>query len=697
MRRWPAVLLVLLPVLWWWPLLTGLLPDYMDTVSLVYPLRVAVARQLHAGTLPLWLPEQMCGMPLAADPEVAAWYPPQWLFFLWPTPLANGLICLFHYLLAGFGAYALGRSFGLGRASSYFGAFTFQFGAFLVSHLAVITHLYAVPWIPWILLAVERAVRSRSRDLRGPALVGAAMALQVLSGAPQIAFYTDILVAIYWTVRAWQVYPGTPVRRTFRLGSGAAIAVAMLVGLAAILLVPAAELLRESERHGIGTEKLQQGALAGEWTWRAIVGGTGEAVEDTDTTNAIGLGALALVPLAFVRRRQRGVAFLLLALGGVFFLLSLAVLVPLWAKVLPMYGNFHAPRRALLMWSVVGPIMAALGAESLRGLLRRHAMGATLHGAALGLLACGTILMLDRLERNFTSPDRFEPHPDYVAAIGSARFLAIDPTFRYAYDSRRYDYGDSLMPNVAAWHGLFDPQGNNPLVLRRYGRLRGAQAQPTGVIYPSHGWYLTDASSPVLRLLAVQYLVGRYDLFDPSRIMPGTHFDPKRVEPMVELVSEKNWRWPLHRYREDRPLAWAVERVEGTANEEAALESAFSGEPYRTAYVEGGPLFMNFVKPTGLRIARSDARTFQLSLEGVGGTGAFVCISTVWAPGWQASGPDGELLETRPADGVLVGVFVPPGVSEITVKYAPPSFRNGSMITLAGLLALLLCFYRCKR
>ena len=83
---WPAFFLVVLPAIYWWPLLAGRLPDFMDTVTVLYPLRVAAARQIHEATLPLWLPNMYCGTPLAANPQLALFYPLNWAFLPWPLP-----------------------------------------------------------------------------------------------------------------------------------------------------------------------------------------------------------------------------------------------------------------------------------------------------------------------------------------------------------------------------------------------------------------------------------------------------------------------------------------------------------------------------------------------------------------------------------------------------------------------------------
>src|SRR5207253_3200531 len=117
--------------------------------------RTAVAQQLRSACLPLWLPNIFCGTPLAANPQVASWYPPQLLFYLIPNALGFGLLAILHYCLAGAGTYALTYRLSGHKPSALLAGLTFQFGSMLIGRIALLPHVYSCAWVPWIFLAAE--------------------------------------------------------------------------------------------------------------------------------------------------------------------------------------------------------------------------------------------------------------------------------------------------------------------------------------------------------------------------------------------------------------------------------------------------------------------------------------------------------------------------------------------------------------
>ena len=692
-NAWPLALLTILPCLWWWPLLVGYLPDFMDTVTLQYPMRYAAARQLHAGTLPLWLPEMMSGTPLAANPEVAVWYPLNWPFFLLPSPFSYGFIVVIHYILAGWGSYLLARQLRCRAAPALVAGLTLQFGAFMISHVALLPLVFAMPWVPLLFFAVERDVVVRSTALvtRPSLAVAGLFSLQLLAGASQFTFYTSLALPVYWLGRAAGEQGWRGVLLTLPKG---ALAAALALALAAVQVLPTLDFLQESERGGgLSTEKLQGQALNGTYRWRALIGFTGETIEDTDTINAIGAGALLLVPLAFLRRRTAFRAWPLLLIGIAAYLLALGTLVPLWGRLVPLYESFHAPRRALLLWSAVGPVLAALGAQNLHAYLVQRKSPKWLFPALLALLLAPNVWMLPRLERAFTTTERFRPDPSVARALGTGRYLTIDPTLNYAHGSRNDYYGRALLPNLGAWHGLPDAQGYNALVLRRYGIARTLASTRSGNFYPSHGAFLTDPASPVLRLLGVNFLIGRFDLFDPGRVIPGASIDDEAVRGLVQPLHDDEY-WPLWKYREERPIAWIPAMVQRADSAEAALRLAASqANPYERAYAdaEHEPYLPPVVptEPRALRLHDEDARTVRVDLVRPLDQEAVVVAAIPWTKDWQGTAlPGGQHLASFPVNAVNTAVLLPAGSHALQLRYSPRSFWHGLWISLAGALLL---------
>jgi hypothetical protein len=682
--------LLLVPALLWWPLLLGALPDFMDTVVYLYPIRMALAGQIRSGVLPLWNPHMMGGVPLAANPQLATWYPPQLLFYALPGPFMYGLLCILHAAWGGAGTYWFVRHFTRDRMAALFAGIVFVLGPFVVSRLALAPHLYTIAWIPWILLAVERAAGDdRWLPGRSGCLVAVALALQILAGSPQITYYTALVLPVWWLARAMAQQPRTPIGRlvgcTCAHGIVTAISAFSLCG---IQLIPTLEFISHTARSAIAPEKLVETALNGDLMWKALIGFTGNPLEDTDSIHAVGLGVIVLAIVAVLSRRTRSVALLLL-LSGVFgWLLSIGPLTGLWSMLLPGYDGFHAPRRALVLWSACAPLAAGLGAGVLAMRWTEHGWPRWAFAVLLIPFALGTVWILPRLEREFANPARFDADARVLRQIGNDRFFTIDPTLRWSHGSRDDDFGRSLISNLAPLHGVYDANGYDPLILARMAELRTMASGRAGVWYPSHGVYLPDPMSPLLRVLNAQYFIGRWDLFEPGALIPGATIDHAAVEQVVELVLDDD-KWPLWRFKDERPFAWSVEQAFPVPAAEDALHALLRSDGLQRAYVEDfAPPSVALARPQ-VSAAWRNARTIDVSLDANSNAQAIVCVSVSWMPGWQARTRNGERLDVHPAQGAICGVLVPPGVDGFTMTYAPASFTRGTLLSVVGLLLLL--------
>src|SRR5436305_7117879 len=91
--RVAALAVALAPVLYFLPaILRGavLCPD--DGTIFNTPLRVAAARIVLEGHLPLWNPYIFGGMPLLASSQGGLLFPPNWFYLLFNAPTATNLM-----------------------------------------------------------------------------------------------------------------------------------------------------------------------------------------------------------------------------------------------------------------------------------------------------------------------------------------------------------------------------------------------------------------------------------------------------------------------------------------------------------------------------------------------------------------------------------------------------------------------------
>jgi hypothetical protein len=262
----PVVLIVLPLVLYARFLFGGQVLYWGVYLLQFYPWRQLAVEQIRAGHWPLWNPYLGAGTPLAANLQTAAFYPLNVLFLLMPVERAFGWALALHVALAGLSAYYLGRTLGLGRFGALVTGLAYGLGGYLVAHWVFPSMVYAIAWLPLLLALTEKIVRpSASSRLAPTALLALAIALQLLAGHAQTSFYSLLIVAAFVLWRAVQERRNGIVRSAWPV----ALAVVWGLALAAVQLLPTAELTAHSQRAGSLTD-LQFAHELSFWPWRLI-------------------------------------------------------------------------------------------------------------------------------------------------------------------------------------------------------------------------------------------------------------------------------------------------------------------------------------------------------------------------------------------------------------------------------------------
>ena len=244
-----AVMLVLLPLLYFYPAVLGHLVLMMgDGWSYSFPMRLLVGRLLAQGIVPLWNPYTFGGMPLLAAIQPGVLYPPNWLFAVLPLGAAMNAVVITTYHLTLIGSYLYARCLDATRLGALVTAVAFTFGGFMVAHLEDTNFIAASAWLPWILLAMEQLYRRPS--WRWVGLGALFIALQLFAGLPQATCYVVMVCAAYGLFSL--TLRGGGRRRRF----AAAVTVMVVCGvmLSAVQLLPTIELQRQGERSVISYE-----------------------------------------------------------------------------------------------------------------------------------------------------------------------------------------------------------------------------------------------------------------------------------------------------------------------------------------------------------------------------------------------------------------------------------------------------------
>jgi hypothetical protein len=241
--------LALVLAFFYWGFLAGRSFIWDDTLTEFYPGANYFAASIHAGRFPLWFPGVHDGQPFYSDPQMAVFYPLQWLLIPFvqdgrlPFLAYQGYIVL-HYLLGGLFLYAFLKQIRLSPVAALSGALVFCLSGFASLHLVNFVIIQVYIWLPLQLLCVDRLVSGKSR-WAWFSLVGA-MVLSLLAGHQQTTVYCWYLVIAYWLYRHysmrrkdgldWKVTARRVVSKDVPKLIGIFV---LMFGLSAIMLIPA--------------------------------------------------------------------------------------------------------------------------------------------------------------------------------------------------------------------------------------------------------------------------------------------------------------------------------------------------------------------------------------------------------------------------------------------------------------------------
>ncbi len=263
--------LALVLTFFYWGFLAGRYFIWDDTLTEFYPGANYFAASIHVGRFPLWFPGVHDGQPFYSDPQMAVFYPLQWLLVPFiqngrlPFLVYQGYIAL-HYLLGGLFLYAFLKQIRLGPVAALAGALVFCLSGFASLHLVNFVIIQVYVWLPLQLLCVDCLVSGKSR-WAWLGLLGA-MVMSLLAGHQQTTVYCWYLVIAYWLYRYysrrrkdrpdWK----TTVWRVVSKDAPKLIGVFVLVfGLSAVMLIPAAQNWWRTARRGQSFESIADTSL----------------------------------------------------------------------------------------------------------------------------------------------------------------------------------------------------------------------------------------------------------------------------------------------------------------------------------------------------------------------------------------------------------------------------------------------------
>lgn len=240
-----AALIAALLVVFWKVVFTPAMFFYRDIFAYTYPHARFIHESLRSGELPYWNPYLHFGSPVLSNPNFLFFYPSTFLQALFPVDFAFTMHFVGHLGLAGVGTYFLARRWSQSHCAALFAGVVFMLSGPVLSLGNFYNQVAASAWIPWALLAADRAARARS--LRPWVELTVVFAVQYLAGEPFTSVAT-ILLSFAYALFCSGGFRHPLAAESRRVVAGFAASVALTVALVSIQLLPALDLLRNSRR-----------------------------------------------------------------------------------------------------------------------------------------------------------------------------------------------------------------------------------------------------------------------------------------------------------------------------------------------------------------------------------------------------------------------------------------------------------------
>ena len=361
------------------------------------PWRFFAWENLQMGIIPLWNPLNGMGAPLVANYQLALFYPPGWLVYLFTAiggiawmAWSHTLLVVLHLIWSGLGMARLTKRIGLQPLAQCLCGLSFALTGYFVARGGFFSMIWAGAWIPWIFLYISdigMPVRVERGDRRQEMLhlpLVFAITFQLLAGHAQLSWYTLTLAATWVIVGGW-------VNSGFRQACSALVKFTLAVTVAAIIssiqLLPTFEYLLQSQRSAAVT--FDTAMTYSFWPWRLISLFAPDFFGNPGSGNYWGYASfwedaayIGLIPIllaistfsALFSNKKKGqqrsnyrplIVFLWCsaALGILLALGKNTPIFPFLYKYVPSFSMFQAPSRYMIWFVLAFCLLAGIGVE----------------------------------------------------------------------------------------------------------------------------------------------------------------------------------------------------------------------------------------------------------------------------------------------------------------------------------------------
>jgi Bacterial membrane protein YfhO len=688
--------------------------------------------------LPLWDPFVGAGAPLLANMAPAVLSPMRLVLAGIEKPAFWDFYLLLRLFVAAFFTYLFARDVGIGFTGSLVAGIAFGLCGHFIYFINM-ADLDAQMWLPAFLLATHKLAETPT--YRKFAITAVLVALIILAGMPESAFFIFLLATLYLLFYLWRF---APMERPEKLGWRKPLVGFVAAGFAGFLIslpqvLPFVELLRNAfnpRAPGVGMGYISARTAPSLFmpTFFGHVHDTWNAVDSYHILPYIG-AVCCLFALAGMCRKGRWHRLTPFFAGfAIFYLLKAFGIPPVqWVGRLPLFSMSLFSKHAFPTFAFCMAILAGMGADCIfknevnhshflvaSVLLALTALGfvayywnkAAYFGGLQDLAAScvifdltfGLVWLQGMAARSFAPSRTVAIALVLLPAAELIGFIPRNRTERYEafrkppfvdflredrQPYRTFSVDNILFPNINAAYGIADIRTLDPIQVSRYVDFLRAD-------FNRSIWDRFDASevsreiirSPLLNLMNVRYI-----LADPAHPAHGFTNDK------FELVYDREIR--IYRNKDALPRAFIVGHAEAIPDKNRifAKLSEPGFDPKQNVILEE-----NVTNGAAISSAASAPVTFEryepnyIRLQAELNHPGWLVLTDTYYPGWKVV-IDGRAGRILPADYIFRAVPLESGSHVVEFIYRPASFVWGMVISIfmIGTIIFVPVFFRLRR
>ncbi|UCD57799.1 MAG: YfhO family protein [Candidatus Hydrogenedentota bacterium] len=682
------------------PLIQGHVYKHDDLSRYHLPFRFFFAQCLAAGDSFIWLPNIFCGLYLHGEGQMGMYHPLHLILYsTLPLGAAFNIELLLSYPFMMVGMFLFLRRWKIPRTAGMLGALVFALSGFNLLHYMHMNAIAVAAHIPWLLLAIDVALRGTSGPQVACARLGITLltASQLLLGHPTTFWLSSVVEVMYVLLLASSWKAG---RRLLSLGAAKMFGV--LVG--SVQLLPHWDAASTSVRQHSSLASRMWPSLHPMHIAQSVAPYffndfffEGIPYELKIYNGAI---PLALLTVLLIRRKELGtmrpLAMGALGLGAFSLVFALGEYGYLYRlqTLLPLVGLLRTPCRYILLLHLVTAVVAAIAFADISELTRQ---GDRLAWRRLSLLML--VPLMSVLPLVFLLWAKLHPHQPLgrylLGNVTTKNLIIAGPVLLtlasviVAMASRGKRYALVGIILFAAMdqgaYGLSYIWKNEPGA-----DIKGfTEFAPTP---PEASQYRVLSDNNVWVMKGVRIAKG-YVSIRPEKQLDG-------LSEAYRKVAGVRWVWDRDKqllYRlYGKVSGWELPRPLLRARlVSKVLVSSDPNKDIDTIDVESTALVSEEIELPGGQAGKATIvsdRPGRIAVVTDAGSKQLLVLSESYHEGWQAT-VDGEESPVMRAYGDFMGCVLAPGTHKVEFRFRPRSLRMGGWVSALGLGLMSVSFF----